>query len=253
MLNDQFYEIIAGMIESANKDVNFFFNVLVEAFCNQIRKNDSKGGMDVSNAGGTYHSHPNFFANDYNDHGETSHWAISEYCKCIVKHINMLEHINDKQVPELNFDNGCIEAWVNISNSEGCWNRLHTHEGSAWSGVYYVSSSKNLAETSKVLKCSETYDSRLILKPTPHPKEDNYDLNCAERKRFQYVSNFNSEKSSFWEGGAAKVSGCHYVDIEPVPGDLIVFPSWLHHCVLPSKSQSSSEARISIAFNVNFK
>ena len=226
---------------------------LLRHFARKIRKNDSKGGMDVSNAGGTYHSHPNFFANDYNDHGETSHWAISEYCKCIVKHINMLEHINDKQVPELNFDNGCIEAWVNISNSEGCWNRLHTHEGSAWSGVYYVSSSKNLAETSKVLKCSETYDSRLILKPTPHPKEDNYDLNCAERKRFQYVSNFNSEKSSFWEGGAAKVSGCHYVDIEPVPGDLIVFPSWLHHCVLPSKSQSSSEARISIAFNVNFK
>lgn len=217
--------------------------------------NHDKVGLDVSNAGGTYHSHPDFFVKFdkenalFSDDGENARVMLSEICKKIVELINQLENPIDSCVEQssndLNLDNKNIEAWFNISNSDGCWNRLHTHEGSAWSGVYYVSNTSHN---------QQTYHSRLVLKPTPHPKEDNYVMTRAERNRLR---NFTAKQhfhngDPIWSEGSATTNGCHYVDIDPKPGDLVIFPSWLHHCVLPSKIKLNSKPRISVAFNINF-
>ena len=59
-----------------------------------------------------------------------------------------------------------VESWLNVSRN-GCWNRLHTHEGAAWSGVYYAAAGSG--HTRK-------YAGKLVLKPTPHPAEDKWPL-----------------------------------------------------------------------------
>ena len=54
------------------------------------------------------------------------------------------------------------EGWVNI-NENGHWNRLHTHVGALWSGVYYIQSNPHTL--------LRGYSGALLLKPTSHVSE----------------------------------------------------------------------------------
>ena len=54
------------------------------------------------------------------------------------------------------------EGWVNI-NEDGHWNRLHTHVGALWSGVYYIQSNPHTL--------LRGYSGALLLKPTSHVSE----------------------------------------------------------------------------------
>jgi hypothetical protein len=78
---------------------------------------------------------------------------------------------------------------------------------------------------------------RLLLKPTPHAKEDE---GLDEKERLRFI-----------EGGAERerVDRAEYYDIDAVPGTLICFPSWLLHAVLPYEKGEGE--RISVAFNIN--
>ena len=199
--------------------------------------------LNVSNAGGGWHGPPHFFNSSCEDDAQFTLWTL-------VKQVIQAIEARQEPVHELNLSQDNVEAWINISRHEA-WNRLHTHQGSAWSGVYYVQCPSSSTATS----------GRLVLKPTSHPVEDaQYSLSLREQERFRNVQ-------SCLDGCSKGTVPMHkdmaaFLDIVPEPGDMIVFPSWLHHCVLPSicrggetTEQDGNEvnARISIAFNINWK
>lgn len=104
-----------------------------------------------------------------------------------------------------------LDAWANVLNSGG-YNSLHAHPNSFWSGVYYVNGNESVPE--------HPYSGKLeLIDPRPAAS-------------VAYVEN-------------TKLSGRFLVN--PSAGQLVVFPSWLQHCVHP---YHGSEPRISIAFNV---
>lgn len=106
-----------------------------------------------------------------------------------------------------------IDSWVNFfypNQSE----QQHNHYGNFISGVYYI----NIPENSGVYRF---YD--------PAPQKIMWNgayLNLANKN----VSN--------------QTSGTYI----PEEGKMIIFPSWLEHCVMTNKS---NQIRISLAFNVN--
>jgi uncharacterized protein (TIGR02466 family) len=100
--------------------------------------------------------------------------------------------------------------WANI-NPPGGYNRPHTHPNSLWSGVYYVRTPKNSGH----LKCEDPKSVAAMTYP--------------RRKEGQLPSYLWRE-----------------VHFEPIAGRLIMFPSWLNHCVDPNQS---NDIRISVSFN----
>jgi len=100
--------------------------------------------------------------------------------------------------------------WANI-NPPGSMNRAHIHPNSLWSGVYYVKASENSGQ----LKIEDPRSVALMVRPRMKQskpprrlwREDNYD---------------------------------------PKAGRLIMFPSWLNHCV---DTNESNDIRISVSFN----
>ena len=100
--------------------------------------------------------------------------------------------------------------WANI-NPPGAMNRSHQHPNSLWSGVYYIKASKNSGH----LKIDDPRASAAMYRPRQKDGEKPLRL----------------------------LRETHY---EPVAGRLIMFPSWLLHCVDPN---NSNEIRISVSFN----
>ena len=100
--------------------------------------------------------------------------------------------------------------WANI-NPPKSMNRSHQHPNSLWSGVYYVKAPKNCGH----LKVDDPRASASMIRP--------------KQKEGQLPPRLYRET--------------HY---EPKDGRLIMFPSWLLHCVDPNES---NEIRISVSFN----
>ena len=104
-------------------------------------------------------------------------------------------------------------AWMN-ANPPGGFNAPHTHPGAHWSGVYYVAQPD-----------VETGSSGKIEFLDPRTDLPNWRLLQAPA--------FNAKKA-----------------IRPLPGEMILFPSYLVHWVYPNETP---EERVSIAFNATFK
>ena len=104
-------------------------------------------------------------------------------------------------------------AWMN-TNPPGGFNAPHTHPGAHWSGVYYVAQPD-----------VETGSSGKIEFLNPRTDLPNWRLLQAPA--------FNAKKA-----------------IRPMPGELILFPSYLVHWVYPNETL---QERVSIAFNATFK
>lgn len=102
-----------------------------------------------------------------------------------------------------------LSAWANV-NRLGDFNTTHTHPGATWSGVYYVDS--GMSDPSK--------DGTAIQLTDPCPPRTNI---------------FFPEVTS------------REVKFRPVPGLMILFPSYIPHAVPPHRGD---RPRISIAFNV---
>jgi uncharacterized protein (TIGR02466 family) len=107
--------------------------------------------------------------------------------------------------------------WANIS-PQHAFNRMHTHPGVIWSGVYYVQTPKNAGR----IYFSDPRVQAQVLRPR---------VNEAGRK----------EPHNWSE-----------VYYEPIAGRLILFPAWLLHEVEPNLSDLSGPSgdRISISFNL---
>ena len=105
-----------------------------------------------------------------------------------------------------------VSAWGNISR-RGNYHRMHNHPNSAWSGCYYVT---GIGPTPSMGGVLELYD--------PRP---------------------------FTE--MVEVPGSPYgqrVQVRPVPGLMVLFPSWLYHFVHPCDTDTE---RVSIAFNAAWR
>lgn len=104
-----------------------------------------------------------------------------------------------------------ITAWANV-NGDGDYNRHHSHANNHWSGVYYVELGTPAPEVSP---------NGAIEFQDPRPAVGVYDLPGAQ-------------SLATWT-------------IQPEAGELLLFPSWLRHGVLPFRG---SGTRISVAFNL---
>ena len=111
-------------------------------------------------------------------------------------------------------------------NRRGHSNGLHSHKGNTWSGCYYVASTG---------RKKEPWSGRLVFRTS-----------CGGLP---------------WAGGEEvlatdpenKVGWAKYVEVDPAPGLMVLFPSWLLHCVLPfepAAADDGSTYRISVAFNI---
>jgi uncharacterized protein (TIGR02466 family) len=104
-------------------------------------------------------------------------------------------------------------AWANI-NTHGDYNRVHTHGDNHWSGVYYV----------------------CLGEPDPS-RTPNGAIEFLDPRGGVSVG---------YPGIPAITSGT----VSPVPGLMLLFPSWLNHGVLPFFGAGE---RISIAFNLKIR
>jgi uncharacterized protein (TIGR02466 family) len=104
--------------------------------------------------------------------------------------------------------------WININPTNG-FNRPHLHPGSIFSGVYYVDCTPD--------------SGKLVFK---HPSIGQ--LYSLEENMLADFTHFNA---GTWS-------------VLPEVGKLVIFPAWLEHYVEPN---TSTEERISIAFNINIR
>ena len=114
-------------------------------------------GLQVSNIGG-YHSTTEGFANGKNQ-------LLGEVALSAIQSIELDDYSSNNSSFNILRSFGNIssqEAWVNI-NSHGCYNTLHTHAGSTWSGVYYIQIPTEFSST--------PYNAQLVLKLSPHESE----------------------------------------------------------------------------------
>ncbi len=108
-------------------------------------------------------------------------------------------------------------AWANILRKGG-YHKMHTHPGSAWSGVYYIQDGID-EETSDLpddAGCIEFFDPRHGVEMVPVPGNP-----FGQSIRFQ-----------------------------PESGRIYCFPAWLRHMVNPYQGVSE---RVTIAFNVRIE
>ncbi|MGF1633630.1 MAG: TIGR02466 family protein [Phycisphaerae bacterium] len=104
-----------------------------------------------------------------------------------------------------------VECWANV-NEKGDWNESHIHPNCPWSGVYYPATDTR-PEAGGAIRFTEPRIQALML---AHP-----------------LNPFHATNN---------------VRIRPVPGMMVVFPSFLYHAVDPYLGE---EPRISIAINLH--
>jgi len=132
-----------------------------------------------------------------------------------IEYKNLIEelHIAQQDI----YKDECLEGepllgnmWANI-NYKGGYNRPHIHPNSLWSGVYYIKTPDRCGH----LKIEDARTVSLMSRPKKTNKQ---------------------EPKHLWRE----------VHFEPKAGRLIMFPSWVNHCVDPNESD---DIRISVSFN----
>jgi len=141
-------------------------------------------------------------------HSDTNMNELPEYAKLVDMLYSAQRTIYDQEYYESEPFLG--NMWANI-NPPGGSNRAHIHPNSLWSGVYYVKAPQNSGQ----LKIEDPRSVALMSRPRQK------DVPKPDRLLREH----------------------HY---EPKTGRLIMFPSWLNHCVDPN---NSNDIRISVSFN----
>jgi len=141
-------------------------------------------------------------------HSDTNMNELPEYAKLVDMLYSAQRTIYDQEYYESEPFLG--NMWANI-NPPGGSNRAHIHPNSLWSGVYYVKAPQNSGQ----LKIEDPRSVALMSRPRQK------DVPKPDRLLREH----------------------HY---EPKTGRLIMFPSWLNHCVDPN---NSNDIRIYVSFN----
>ena len=112
--------------------------------------------------------------------------------------------------------------WFQVSN-RGAFHDVHTHGNCSWSGVYVVQ------------------------------------VDPEERRRADPVLGALNGVTRFYGPPFARLGGAHvdagnaylqppHVDVDPVPGQLVIFPSWLAHQAMPYVGEAD---RVIVSFNAS--
>jgi hypothetical protein len=117
---------------------------------------------------------------------------------------------------------GIEGMWFQYSR-DGAFHDVHTHGNCSWSGVYIVQIDE---------------PARRVAHPVYGP------ANGATRL---YGPPFNALGGAFIDVGNAYLQPPHH-DVEPVSGQLLLFPSWLAHQAMP---YGGEQDRIIISFNAS--
>jgi uncharacterized protein (TIGR02466 family) len=141
-------------------------------------------------------------------HSTTDMHTKPEYARLV----KALHEAQDKIYNEEHLDSEPFlgNMWANV-NPPGGMNRAHMHPNCLWSGVYYVKAPKNCGH----LKIDDPRSVACMSRP--------------QQKEGKLPDRLWRET--------------HY---DPKAGRLIMFPSWLMHCVDPNES---NDIRISVSFN----
>jgi uncharacterized protein (TIGR02466 family) len=112
-----------------------------------------------------------------------------------------------------------IGTMWSIINPPGSANRAHVHPGCLMSGVYYIQAPEGAGNI-------EFIEPRTV--------------HLMNQPKFQ--SNSKRAKENWTK-----------VRFDPVPGRMIIFPSWLYHAVDPNTSKEPGEKanRVIVSFNLN--
>lgn len=127
----------------------------------------------------------------------------------------------EKYIVAVPFTLNCDTMWANI-NPKGGFNTSHTHPDSIFSGVYYAQAPEDCGQ--------------LVLDDPVVTRQFSNVVSAIEPKdNIDYYKSLRPEDY-------VKV---HY---NPIPGRLILFPSYLSHYVEPNLNEKD---RISVSFNIN--
>lgn len=112
--------------------------------------------------------------------------------------------------------------WFQISN-DGVHHDVHSHGNCSWSGVY-------------------------VVQVDPDASREHHPIYASRNgvTRF-YGPHFHSLAGALMDYGNAYLQQAH-IDIAPMPGRLLVFPSWLLHQAMPYQG---SQDRIILSFNAS--
>lgn len=134
----------------------------------------------------------------------------------------------------------CAEAWVNALDRGG-WNVLHVHPGSAFSGVLYVSGPE---------PADHGFAGRLVLCPQASCGIAGCGPDELRHLRFgtedRVLAHEPDKKRRRKQPACPDFDPCPYLVIDPKPGTLVIFPSFVPHFVVPTEHV---EKRVSVAFN----
>jgi len=112
-----------------------------------------------------------------------------------------------------------VTTMWSIINPPGNGNRAHIHPGCIWSGVYYVQAPEGAGRI-------EFVDPRtaLIMNQAKHIPKKKRPRDCWTK-----------------------------VDYTPIPGRMLIFPSWLYHGVDPNTSKENGKKadRVIMSFNIS--
>lgn len=123
---------------------------------------------------------------------------------------------------ELNLRVGFQGMWFQCSR-DGAFHDIHTHGNCSWSSAYIVQ--------------IDEHEQRVA-----HPVYG--EANGVTRL---YGPHFNNLGGAFVDVGNAYLQASHK-DIEPIPGQLLLFPSWLAHKAMP---YGGEKERVIISFNAS--
>eukprot|EP00316_Scyphosphaera_apsteinii_P020853 CAMPEP_0119317462 /NCGR_PEP_ID=MMETSP1333-20130426/43205_1 /TAXON_ID=418940 /ORGANISM="Scyphosphaera apsteinii, Strain RCC1455" /LENGTH=351 /DNA_ID=CAMNT_0007323399 /DNA_START=188 /DNA_END=1243 /DNA_ORIENTATION=- len=150
------------------------------------------------------------------------------------------------------------EAWFNMLDA-GNWNMLHTHPGSTYSGVVYISAPASCAaagpdaatrNVSRHCEDAHARAGRLALVPSAYPSFsgdytfDGFKLLAAPPARCdESLAHVRADATV-----APSLAASQIVLLDQTPGTCVVFPSFVPHFVFPTGTDQSTQ-RLSIAFN----
>lgn len=146
---------------------------------------------------------------------DSSHPCVKELRDRIGIHVaELFQAVSSDDRQRDKFNHPIIDGWANVLRF-GQYNSLHSHPNAFWSGVYYIAGCPN----------SDVEDA--------HPFSG----------KLEFVDPRPGASLNYTEG--TNLYGRFLVN--PIPGQLLMFPGWLQHHVHPYFGESE---RISIAFNV---
>jgi len=136
--------------------------------------------------------------------------------------VDIITSVTKKMSEDLGYDKTYslqIGTMWSIINPPGSSNLSHIHPGCIWSGVYYVQAPENSGKIS----FTDPRTANLMIKP-------------------KYIPNQKRPRQCWTK-----------VNYKPIPGRMIIFPSWLYHSVAPNLSEEEGKMgeRVIISFNLS--